>query len=547
MSHLFSLFWSPEGASQDKETPQDDHKNADVEHIAEKAKKSGYSVVIRLLVTGDDRSLVLSEIEHLKAAFGQFASPGYNRFKASKYIESGSFFQKFVLRFPQSSLFSPAIFSLEEIASLYHFPHSKYNRVHEIKWQRFKIVGAPPDMPKEGILLGHNEYRGTRREIRLKREDRFRHFYVIGQTGTGKTSILQSMARQDIRAGEGLAVMDPHGDFANDLLPFIPKERAEDVIYFNPADLERPMGLNMLEYSGEDDKQMVVQDALSIMIRLFGAEIFGPRIQDYFRNGAITLMDYPEGGAITDIVRLFTDDNFQMARRQTVKDPAVKQWWQGVYSKQGDREKAEIIPYFQAKFGGFITNRMMRNIIGQTTSSFDVYDTMQSGKILLINLSKGLLGDFNSNLLGLILVSKMQIAAMRRQSIAKEDRRDFFLYIDEFQNYVTESIESILSEARKYRLSLNVAHQYIAQLQKSDSLTKSNLNLKDAIFGNVGTIMSYRISSDDGEAISEIMKPNFSDFDLVNMDKFRAVIRPLVDSQPTPSFSIIPLNPYLEE
>lgn len=190
---------------------------------------------------------------------------------------------------------------------------------------------------------------------------------------------------------------------------------------------------------------------------------------------------------------------------------------------------------------------MMRNIIGQTTSSFDVYDSMQSGKILLINLSKGLLGDFNSNLLGLILVSKMQIAAMRRQSIAKEDRRDFFLYIDEFQNYITESIESILSEARKYRLSLNVAHQYIAQLQKSDSLTKSNLNLKDAIFGNVGTVMSYRIGSDDGEAISEIMKPNFSDFDLVNMDKFRAVIRPLVDSQPTPSFSIIPLNPYLEE
>ena len=197
-------------------------------------------------------------------------------------------------------------------------------------------------MPKEGILIGHNEYRGTRREIRLKREDRFRHFYVIGQTGTGKTTVLTSMARQDIRGGEGLAVMDPHGDFAHDLLPFIPKERAEDVIYFNPADLERPMGLNMLEYSGEDEKQMVVQDALSIMIRLFGAEIFGPRIQDYFRNGAITLMDYPEGGAITDIVRLFTDDNFQMARRQTVKDPAVRQWWQGVYSKQGDREKAEV-------------------------------------------------------------------------------------------------------------------------------------------------------------------------------------------------------------
>ncbi len=337
----------------------------------------------------------------------------------------------------------------------------------------------------EGLLLGTNTYQGVTKSIYLKNEDRFRHFYVVGQTGTGKSSILQVMARQDIRQGRGIAVIDPHGDLANDLLPFVPKSRSEEVIYFDPADMARPLGINILEAQSDDEKQTVAQDALNIMIKLFGSEIFGPRIQDYFRNGALTLMDYPGGCALTDILRLFTDDEFQKERRRTIKDPVVRGWWDHTFSKMGEREKGEMIPFFAAKFGGFITNKLMRNIIGQTKSSFDIYDCMQAQKILFVNLSKGVLGDFNSNLLGLVLVSKIQMAAMRRQSIPKEQRSDFFLYIDEFQNYITESIESILSEARKYRLGLVVAHQYLGQLQKSDALTKSNVNLKDAIFGNV--------------------------------------------------------------
>lgn len=255
--------------------------------------------------------------------------------------------------------------------------------------------------------------------------------------------------------------MDPHGDLANDLLPFVPRSRADDVIYFDPADMARPMGINILEASTDDEKQMVAQDALNIMIKLFGPEIFGPRIQDYFRNGVLTLMDFPGGAALTDVLRLFTDDTFQKERRQTVKDPVVRAWWDYTFAKMGEREKGEIIPYFAAKFGGFITNKLMRNIIGQTKSSFDIFDSMQSGKILFVNLSKGVLGDFNSTLLGLVLVSKIQMAAMRRQTMDKSERKDFFLYIDEFQNYITESIESILSEARKYRLGLTVAHQYL--------------------------------------------------------------------------------------
>jgi len=358
---------------------------------------------------------------------------------------------------------------------------------------------------------------------------------------------MQVMARQDLKNGEWLCVIDPHWDLARDLMPFIPRERADDVIYFDPSDTERPIWLNILEANTEEEKELVAMDAMNIMIKLFGNEVFGPRIQDYFRNAVLTLMDYPWGWAITDVMRLFTDTEFQKDRVRHIKNPIVKIWWEKTFASMWDREKAEIIPYFQAKFSGFTTNKMMRNIIGQTKSSFDILDVMQSWKILIVNLSKWRLGDFNSKLLGMILVSKLQMAAMRRDKIAKEDRKDFFLYIDEFQNYVTDSIESILSEARKYRLSLNIAHQYLWQLEQSDALTKSSLNLKQAIFGNVWSIMSYKIWPEDWEFMAKYYAPVFSDQDLVNMDKFKATMKLSVDNQPTTPFSIIPINPYLDK
>lgn len=333
-----------------------------------------------------------AELDNIVASFSQFSGPSYNRFEAHKAHDADKFFRSYIFRyFPRKWFAQKQILSIEEVASLFHFPHSKYDTSPEIRWQNFKIVKAPVNVPTEGILIGYNNYRGVKREIRIKSEDRFRHFYVIGQTGTGKSSVIQVLARQDISLGNGLCVMDPHGDLASDLMPFVPRERADDVIYFDPADLSRPMGLNLLEANTPDEKQMVAQDAMNMMIKLFGNEIFGPRIQDYFRNGVLTLMDYPGGSALTDIVRLFTDDEFQKERRRTLKDPIVKAWWDFTYAKMGDREKAEIIPYFQAKFGGFITNSMMRNIIGQTKSSFDMFDVMQNKKILFINLSKGIL------------------------------------------------------------------------------------------------------------------------------------------------------------
>ena len=539
---------SPEDSMKQSEGDNNtDEEPVDEEGLMkEKIKKTGYAVTIRIIVTGNNESSVDAELGGIISAFSQFASPTYNRFKPMKRKSLSLLIEHYIFR--QFAWWQrPAILNSEELATLYHFPHSKYNKQPEIRWQRFKVVKAPVNTPKEGLYIGENVFRGESKPIFVKNEDRFRHFYVIGQTGTGKSSILQIMARQDLRNKRGIAVLDPHGDLAKDLLPFIPKERADDLVYFDPGDLSRPMGLNLLEANSEDEKQMVVADATNIMIKLFGGEIFGPRIQDYFRNGCLTLMDCPTGGAITDLIRLFTDDNFQRERRTTLKNPIVRTWWDHTYAKMGDREKGEIIPYFAAKFGQFITNTLMRNIVGQTKSAFDIADIMNNEKILFASLSKGVLGDLNSNLLGLILVSKIQIAAMKRQQMATADRRDFFLYIDEFQNYVTDSIESILSEARKYRLGLVIAHQYLGQLQKSDALTKSNLNLKDAIFGNVGTMMTYKIGPEDAEMMGKQFAPVYSDQDFVNMDKFKAAIKLSVDGQPTPGFSLnVPL-PWLEK
>lgn len=517
--------------------------------VDEKGDKTWYEAIIRVIATGNNKHLVHTEMVNIISAFSQFSYPDFNKFKYTYHHSNQKLVKNYIYRYFKRPWFitRKMILNTEEIASLFHFPHSRYNKTPEIKWQNFKVVKAPASIPKEGLLLGTNIHRGIKKEIRIKTEDRFRHFYVIGQTGTGKSSILQVMARQDLREWRGIAVLDPHGDLANDLLPFIPRERADDVIIFDPSDTARPIGVNILEASTEEEKELVTLDATNIMIKLFGNEIFGPRIQDYFKNACLTLMDYPQWGAITDVIALFTNEDFRKDHVNKVKNPIVKAWWEKTYASMGEREKGEIIPYFAAKFSGFITNSVMRNIVWQTKSSFNISEIMDSGKILMIKLSKWILWDLNSELLGLILVSKIQIAAMRRQSTEKENRKDFFLYIDEFQNYITPSIESILSEARKYRLGLILAHQYLWQLEKSDALTKSSLNLKNAIFWNVGSIMSYKVGPEDGEFLAKYYAPTFSEQDLINMDKFKAVMKLSVDNQPSLPFSIIPINPYLEE
>jgi ribosomal silencing factor RsfS len=537
----------------ERTTPLTDEQ---IKAIEQKNTQIGYEAVIRLLMSSPNEHQAVQQLGSMKAAFSQYASTVNNELTSTTYHSDKALAINYIYRnlkrnWTQRLLHfkhGPMILSAQELASLYHVPDIRYNLAPHIRWQNFKVSKAPENVPKDGILLGQNHYRGTKTEIRIKNEDRFRHFYVIGQTGTGKSSILQVMIRQDLQNGKGICIIDPHGSLVEDVIPFIPRERADDVILFNPGDTERPLGLNLLEAANSEERDWVALEAMNIMIKLFDEEVFGPRIQDYFRNGCLTLMEHPEGGALTDIVRLFTDDDYQKERVKYVKNPIVKSFWENQMAKTGAREKQEMIPYFAAKFGQFVTNGMMRNIIGQTKSAFDFNEVMSNNKILLMNLSKGETGEMNSKLLGLIIVAKMQMAAMRRQKLPKEQRKDFFLYIDEFQNYVTDSIESILSEARKYRLGLVVAHQYLAQLESGAAKKGGKqVSLKDAIFGNVGSIMSYKIGAQDAEFMAKEMAPVFSEQDLVNMDKYKGVLKLSIDTQPSRPFSFIPTNPYTEE
>ncbi len=549
LGDMLSILFRGEAASASPEaagrtSPMQDEQ---VKAIEEKNTQVGFESLIRLVAVSDTKSGANTMLSAMKTSFAQYATTDNNALTTKdRYLRN--FMHHFLMRDMKRPIYlKKMILCPEELASLFHLPNIKFNKAPSINWQNFKVSPPPVNIPKEGILLGHNIYRGVKTEIRMKNDDRFRHFYVIGQTGTGKSSILQVMIRQDFQNGNGVCVVDPHGQLIEDVMPFIPRERAEDVIYFNPADLDRPMGLNLLEAETPEERDLIAMEAMNIMIKLFDEEIFGPRIQDYFRNGCLTLMESKDGGALTDIVRLFTDDQYEKEKTKDIKNPVVRSFWENQMAKTGAREKQEMIPYFASKFGQFITNGLMRNIIGQTKSAFDFSDVMNKGKILLINLSKGETGDINSKLLGLIVVAKLQAAALRRQRMPKEERKDFFMYIDEFQNYVTDSIEVILSEARKYRLSLNMAHQYLAQLEQSGGGKSKGVNLKDAVFGNVGSIMCYKIGASDAEYMAKEVAPVFSDQDLINMDKYKGVMKLSIDTQPSKPFSIIPLNPYTEK
>ncbi len=536
--------------AQNRVTPAADDA---IKAFDEKNSKVGFETIIRCVTSATTQHRAQKILGIVRASFDQFDYQFNNALTYTKWhwnnrLIHNFIFRKFKLPFSLWIRRKKMILGAEELASMFHFPLIRFNKTPIISWQNYKIAPAPSNIPKDGLLLGHNEYRGKKLPVYMKNEDRFRHFYVIGQTGTGKSSILQVMIRQDLQEGRGVCVVDPHGSLIEDIMPFIPRERADDVIYFNPADMDRPMGINLLEAATPEEQDYVALEAMNMMIKLFNEEIFGPRIQDYFRNGVLTLMADPEGGALTDIVRLFTDDDFQKFKVEKVQNPIVRSFWLDQMAKTGAREKAEMIPYFAAKFGGFVTNAMMRNIIGQSKSAFDFLDVMQNKKILLMNLSKGTVGELNSKLLGMIIVSKIQMAALKREQIPKEQRSDFFLYIDEFQNYITDSIEVILSEARKYRLGLIIAHQFLGQLEgDNNAMKKGSSKVKDAVFGNVGSIMSYKIGAQDAEFMAKEFAPVFSDQDLINMDKYKGVMKLSIDTQPSRPFSIVPTNPYLEK
>jgi hypothetical protein len=351
---------------------------------------------------------------------------------------------------------------------------------------------------------------------------------------------LSYQVRQDIANGEGVCVVDPHGDLIEDILAHVPKSRAKDVIVFDPSDIERPMGLNLLEAKTNEEKDRASLDAMEIFIKLFGNEIFGPRIQHYFRNGCLTLMDDEEEGAtLIDVPRLYVDDEFQRYKVSKCKNVVVRSFWEHEIAKTGAREKEEMIPYFSAKFGPFVTNTTMRNIIGQPKSAFNIRQVMDEGKILLVNLSKGKVGDINAQLLGLIFVNKVNMAALSRADMPQEKRRRFYLYVDEFQNFVTDAFATILSEARKYELALIMAHQYIGQLVgKTAEYEQANTKMRDAVFGNVGTILSFKIGAEDAEYMAKEFAPVLSEQDVIGIPNFHCYTKLNINNTTSRPFSM---------
>ena len=505
--------------------------------IDDKTRYPGYEVEIRILVSSNITQRSQAILNNIIAAFALFDAPGKNGFKYVSADSTDELVSSFLLRkFPQSD--NENVLNSIELATIFHFPDQSSIPTSQLERQDSKQVDGPRNIPDEGLLLGYNIFRGVKKPVRLAPNDRQRHMYAVGQTGTGKTTFLENLAFQDMISGNGFAFVDPHGDVAERLLALVPKERTEDVIYFCPSDTDYPMGLNLFEYKTSDQKDFLIQEVLNMLYKLYDPQhqgIMGPRYEHLFRNAALTIMADPEGGSFVDIPKLFRDPQFVKQKLKHVKDQNVIEFWlKEMPQSQKSNEFGEVTSWFVSKFGAFLSNEMMRNIIGQTKSAFDLRDIMDNNKILLVNLSKGKTGELNSKLLGMIFVMKFQAAAMSRAEIPEDQRKDFALYVDEFQNFSTDSFATILSEARKYHLNLIVANQFTTQLTDE---------IREAVFGNVGTIVAFRVGDHDVDSLAKYFSPTFDGSDLLKIPNHNTVVRTLIGGVPTNPFSMSTIPP----
>lgn len=503
-----------------------------LEAVENKVSKPGFETNIRIVVVSSDEHSASAHLTNIMGAFEQFAGD-LNSFGSRTIRRKGSFVEDFLYRYqPRFNLFGNriSILNSEELATIFHFPNKQITTPH-IDWLYAKTAPAPSQIPQEGLYLGKSAYRGVERPVFISEQDRMRHMYIIGKTGTGKSELLKDLIVQDMKEGKGLCFMDPHGDAVEDLLKLVPPERAEDVIYFDPSDTERPMGLNLLEAKTEDQKHFVAAAVINIMYKLFDpykTGIVGPRFEHAVRNAMLTAMA-DEGNTFIEVMRILTDPKFVQELLPKVQDPIVRRYWTDQIAQTTEFHKSEVLDYVVSKFGRFVTNKMIRNIIGQSDSSFSFREAMDDGKILFINLSKGELGEENSSFLGLVLVPRILMAAMSRSDTPEEQRRDFYLYVDEFQNFATPDFAQILSEARKYRLALCVANQFIGQVDEE---------VKNAVFGNVGTLITFRVGVNDANYLAREFSPVFSEDDLLNIEKYHVYIKTIVGNEPVPPFSM---------
>lgn len=500
-----------------------------LEAIDSKSSKPGFETAIRIVSFAPSVEIAKTNLSNIKACFGQYESP-WNKLSSRKIRMKGLFMEDYVYKYPIIYWFKgKTILSSDELASIFHFPN-KSIETPNVYWLKSKKAPAPSDSPSEGIYIGENQYRGITKKFMVSTKDRQRHFYVVGQTGVGKSWLLANMALQDIKAGKGVCFIDPHDTYEM-ILERLPPERAEDVIYFDPGMVDRPMGFNVMECEREDQKDFVTSSIINLMYKLYDpykTGIVGPRFEHAIRNIMLTVMTEP-GATFIEIVRCLTDPTYVQQLMPKITDPMVRRYWTDQIANTNEFHKSEVLDYIVSKFGRFITNTMMRNIIGQSTSSFNFREAMDNGKILIINLAKGSIGEENSAFLGLVLIPKILIAAMSRQDTPEPQRRDFYLYVDEFQNFATQDFAVIMSEARKYHLNLIVGNQFISQMDDE---------IKNAVFGNVGSICSFRVGISDASFLVNQFKPEFNEHDLLNLPIGQTYLKTMVNGVPQSPFSL---------
>ena len=499
-----------------------------------KAQKLAFEAVLRIMYKGNgtmqDAKLRLQSII---ASYKQFNTTYLNSLDQGKISSS----EADIIKFRQRAISKKSlIFNIEEIATLFHLPHTSVETPY-ILWALSQTAEPPASLPI--VSNTHNpaispiattNFRGHNTMFGLPRFDRSRHMYIIGQTGVGKSGLLELMTISDIYSPYGFALIDPHGDYAQDTLARIPKERIKDVVYFNPADIEFPIAFNPMEVQDRKLKTHTCSELIGVLTRMFDS--WGPRLEYILRYSILALLDYPDS-TMLDITRILTDSQFRAKVIKHIEDPVVKNFWTVEFSSWNSKFASEAVAPVLNKVGAFTANPLVRNIIGQKKSSFNIRQIMDENKILIVNLSRGLVGEDNAALLGSLLVTKIQLAAMSRADVPASQRTPFYLYVDEFQNFATDSFATILSEARKYGLNLTVANQYIAQMLPQ---------VKDAIFGNVGSIVAFRTSADDARTMQKYFEPKFTEYDLVHMHNRHFVINMTIEGEKVPAYSAITLN-----
>ncbi len=537
MTGIMGALWKPPGHSESSVEERQitsqltSLEQGTIEAIEDKTRHPGYEVLVRVVVSSETVAQAQVLLKNVVAAFALFDSATNNGFKFAVAKNIEELVTAYIFRFfPQEV--DHNILNSVELATLFHLPDQNSIPTAQVERQLAKQVDGPTQVMDEGFLLGYNEFRGVKKEIRLSTNDRRRHTYIIGQTGTGKSVALENLAFQDMMDGKGFAFIDPHGDSAEKLLGMVPKERVEDVIYFDPADMDNPIGLNLFEFDSPDQRDFLVQEAIAMLYRLYDpghTGIIGPRFETWFRNAALTIMSDPAGSSFIDVQQVFIDQAFADEKIKHVTIQSVLDFWNKEMAQTSEASKSEMLGWFTSKFGAFLSNDMMRNIIGQTKSGFNMRDIMDNKKILLVNVSKGRMGELNSQLIGMIFVMKFQAAAMGRADIPEAERQDFALYVDEFQNFATDSFESILSEARKYRLNLVLANQFLTQLTDK---------IREAIIGNIGTVISGRIGITDAEILVKKFAPTFDAEDLTKLPNYQTIASVMINNVPSAPFSM---------